>query len=238
MTSSRKFDACSCSSTTPLSWIRLSTVLLDDSRNRWLSVHSIAYFSPTLCKCCPIRRSTSFWLVVKILEWFRLPLLNGYDEPVIIVWVEDERSRWRGWAVDPFDDDASCPLLLDGVILLFEDGEVMVAEVTPLACWVDRCFNRSELFVSIGSVDEDGVAELPGVADSVGEVLACSCCSPEQDGDCMDEWKVESFARVDVDRGFKRARLGGGHPATSSSELDEASIARRVTKNDSYGNSS
>ena len=33
---------------------------------------------------------------------------------------------------------------------------------------------------------------------------------------------------------FKRTRLAGGHPPTSSSELgDEASIAQRLTKNDS-----
>jgi len=34
---------------------------------------------------------------------------------------------------------------------------------------------------------------------------------------------VKSLVRVDV-AGFRRARLGGGHPETSSSELDEASI--------------
>ena len=45
----------------------------------------------------------------------------------------------------------------------------------------------------------------------------------------------ESFVRGEDVEGFKRARLGGGHPATSSSELDEASIAWRGTKNDSYG---
>jgi hypothetical protein len=36
----------------------------------------------------------------------------------------------------------------------------------------------------------------------------------------------------------RRARLGGGHPETSSSELDddeEASIAKRLVKNDSWG---
>ena len=191
MTSSRKFDACSCSKTTPLSWIRLSTVLLNDRRKhsiQVLSFHSITYLSPTLCKCCPISLKTSFWLVVKILEWFKLPLLNGYEEPVSNVCVDDERNRCRAWLFDPFDDEASCPLLLDGLILLFEDGEVTVAEVKPLPCWVGRCFNRSELFVSIRSADEDGVAELVGVGDSVDEILVCDCCSPEKDGDCMDEW--------------------------------------------------
>jgi hypothetical protein len=106
------------------------------------------------------------------------------------VCVDDERSRCRVWLFDPFDDEASCPLLLDGLILLlFEDGEVTVTEVKPLPCWFGRCFNRSELFVSIRSVDEeDGVAELVGVADSVDdEILVCDCCSPEKDGDCIDE---------------------------------------------------
>jgi hypothetical protein len=48
----------------------------------------------------------------------------------------------------------------------------------------------------------------------------------------FEECIGKSLEKVD-DEEFKRARLGGGHPPTSSSELDEASIAWRLTKNDS-----
>lgn len=40
-----------------------------------------------------------------------------------------------------------------------------------------------------------------------------------------EEGELKSFVdEIAVVVGFRRARLGGGHPATSSSELDEASI--------------
>ena len=38
-----------------------------------------------------------------------------------------------------------------------------------------------------------------------------------------EEGELKSFVD-EIRLGFRRARLGGGHPATSSSELDEASI--------------
>jgi hypothetical protein len=62
-------------------------------------------------------------------------------------------------------------------------------------------------------------------------------------GDCWDVegfeddcivWEGEKLKSLVV---FRRVRLGGGHPATSSSELDEASIAKRLKKNDSWGKS-
>ena len=46
-----------------------------------------------------------------------------------------------------------------------------------------------------------------------------------------DEGELDTGDGVVV---FKRTRLAGGHPPTSSSELgDEASIAQRLTKSDS-----
>lgn len=56
------------------------------------------------------------------------------------------------------------------------------------------------------------------------EVVGLEECMVGIEGD--EEGELKSFVDeiVVVVVGFRRARLGGGHPATSSSELDEASI--------------
>lgn len=74
MTSSRKFDACSCSRTQPLSEMRLSRVWLEWKWCEWVDqIDLFPYVKPAACKCWPMSRKTSFWLFVKFCvvkaEW-------------------------------------------------------------------------------------------------------------------------------------------------------------------------
>ena len=87
-----------------------------------------SYPRPTLCKCCPISRRTSFWLLVNIFEKLPLPLLNGNDELLSIVCVDVDIERLRA----PLDAAAavSCPLLL--AVLVLAAVDVMVVDGKPL----------------------------------------------------------------------------------------------------------
>jgi len=86
----------------------------------------------------------------------------------------------------------------------------LLVEGVPLQCW-DCCLSRSRLLLFVSDVVS---------MDACGDKLGL--------GECI----LKSLVKDDIE-GFRRARLGGGHPSTSSFEFGEASIVWRSTKNDS-----